>query len=89
LFGLELNKKKKCFSELTVQQTAMEVFKLLVGKFGMDWAQICIIQYPIKLSYSKNTYSKMAFLSFAKVCTTIICIKIRSLNISMRESAVK
>lgn len=77
------------FSESNVQQTAMDVFKLLVREFGMDWAQTYIVPYLIKLSYSRNTYNKMAFLSFAKVCATIMCIQFRALNINMRESAVK
>ncbi|XP_060852645.1 uncharacterized protein LOC132930671 [Rhopalosiphum padi] len=73
----------------TVQQTAMDVFKLLVTEFGMDWAQTYIVPYLIKLSYSRNTYNKMAFLSFAKVCATIMCIQFRTLNINMRKNAVE
>lgn len=59
----------------------MDVFKLLIEEFGMNWAQICITQYLIKLPYSRNTFSKIAFLSFAKICATIMCLKIRCLNI--------
>jgi len=55
----------------------------------MDWAQKYIVPYLIKLSYSRNTYNKMAFLSFAKVCATIMCIQFRALNINMRENAVE
>lgn len=89
---LELNGKnfvKYCFLELAVQQTAMDVFQLLVGEFGMDWTQIHIVRYLIKLSYSRNTYNKITLLSFAKICATIMCIKFRSININMRERAVK
>lgn len=78
------------FSESTVQQTAMDVLKLLVKEFGMDWVQTYIMPYLIKLSYSKNTYNKMAFLSFAKVSATLMCMKFRALNINdMRTSAIK
>ncbi|XP_050058700.1 serine/threonine-protein phosphatase 2A 65 kDa regulatory subunit A alpha isoform-like isoform X1 [Aphis gossypii] len=73
----------------TVQQTAMDVFKQLVTEFGMDWAQTYIVPYLIKLSYSRNTYNKMAFLSFAKVCAIIMCIQFRILNINMKENAVE
>ncbi|XP_022161137.1 serine/threonine-protein phosphatase 2A 65 kDa regulatory subunit A beta isoform-like isoform X4 [Myzus persicae] len=65
----------------TVQQTAMDVFKLLVTEFGMDWAQTYIVPYLTKISYSRNTYNKMAFLSFAKVCATLMSIQFRALNI--------
>lgn len=68
----------------------MDVFILLVKEFGMDWVQTYIVPYLIKLSYSKNTYNKMAFLSFAKVCATLTCMQFRALNINnMRKSAVK
>lgn len=65
----------------------MDVFKLLVTEFGMDWAQTYIVPYLVTLSYSRNTYNKMAFLSFAKVCATIKSIQFRTLNI--RESTIK
>lgn len=67
----------------------MDVFKQLVTEFGMDWAQTYIVPYLIKLSYSRNTYNKMAFLSFAKVCAIIMCIQFRILNINMKENAVE
>lgn len=67
----------------------MDVFKLLVTEFGMNWAQTYIVPFMIKLSYSRNTYNKMAFLSFAKVCATLMCIQFRALNIVMREGTVK
>lgn len=65
----------------------MDVFKLLVTEFGMDWAQTYIVPYLVTLSYSRNTYNKMAFLSFAKVCAIIKSIQFRTLNI--RESTIK
>ncbi|VVC37451.1 Armadillo-type fold,Armadillo-like helical [Cinara cedri] len=73
----------------TVQETTMDVFILLVTEFGMDWAQTYIVPYLINLSYSTNTYNKMAFLSFAKVCATMMCTKFRALNVNIRESEVK
>lgn len=79
-----------CFLESTVQQTAMDVFKLLIKEFGIDWTQSYIVPYLIKLSYSKNTYNKMAFLSFAKVCATLMCIEFRAFSINhVGENAVK
>ncbi|XP_050522682.1 serine/threonine-protein phosphatase 2A 65 kDa regulatory subunit A alpha isoform-like isoform X2 [Daktulosphaira vitifoliae] len=49
-----------------VQNTTMEVLKMLIREFGMNWALSSIIPFIIDLSYSKNTYNKMAFLSFVK-----------------------
>jgi len=55
----------------------------------MDWAQTYIVPYLTKLSYSRNAYNKMAFLSFAKVCATIMCLQFRALNINTKENAVE
>lgn len=67
----------------------INVFKLLIEKFEIDWAQKYIVSYLVKQSFSRNTYNKMTFLSFAKICATIMCTKFRTLNINMKESTVK
>ncbi|XP_050424654.1 serine/threonine-protein phosphatase 2A 65 kDa regulatory subunit A beta isoform-like [Adelges cooleyi] len=76
-------------SKSAVQCTAMEVLKTLVNEFGMEWAQSSVVPYLINLSYTRNTYNKMAFLSFAKVCATVICIRFRSLIMNTRENLIQ
>lgn len=77
------------FLESAVQQTALDVFKMLVKEFGMDWAQTYVVPYLNDLSNTKHTYNKMTFLSFAKVCAVIMCTKFRALNIKMKKNSIK
>lgn len=50
----------------------------LVKEFVMDCTQTYIAPYLIKLSISANTYNKMAVLSCAIVCTTIMSLKYKA-----------
>lgn len=76
------------FTESIVQQTTIDVFKTLVKEYGIDWAYVNIMPFLTSLSCSKNYNLKMTFLSFAKVCTTIMSIKLRALYIK-KENVVK